>query len=245
MAGAVAWFNGLAARGIRPSALVSNNTTHRPEDLVAALRARRVRGDPGTTWSGRWPPAWAGCASEGWRRLNWLGAARLRPWLREQGFGFTDEVPGPCDAVVLGVSPELTLAQLDQAMAQLRQGAVLVCLHRNRFWLDRAGRPRLGPGAFAAALTAAVPSATCLTVGKPEPAVYREALKSLGGKPSEALFISDDPFTDLVGAHQLGIATVFVLSGKYPRADVLEELPRGQRPDLVLQRADQLSQDNS
>jgi ribonucleotide monophosphatase NagD (HAD superfamily) len=120
-----------------------------------------------------------------------------------------------------------------------------MCLHRNRFWVDHQGRPRLGPGAWAAALTSAVPAAACVTAGKPEPAVYLDALNSLGGNPTEALFISDDPFTDLVGARKLGLATVFVLSGKYGHTDVLDELPPELRPDLVLQRADQLSQDHS
>ncbi|MEZ4386690.1 MAG: HAD hydrolase-like protein [Candidatus Krumholzibacteriia bacterium] len=243
VAGSVAWLNGLGDRGIRWR-LVSNNTTHRPDELVAALNDAGFV-VPSDHLSGALTTGLAQLQREGWRRLNWLGAHRLRGWLREQGFSLTDESTGACDAVVLGVSPELTLGQLDRAMTQLREGAVLMCLHRNRFWLDRGGRPRLGPGALAAALLAAVPGARCLTAGKPEPAVYQDALKSLGGKPADALFISDDPFTDLVGARQLGIATVFVLSGKYQSADVLDELPRDQRPDLVLQRADQLSQDHA
>ena len=36
-----------------------------------------------------------------------------------------------------------------------------------------------------------------------------------GVSGQDALFISDDPFTDLVGARRLGLGTVMVLSGKY------------------------------
>jgi HAD superfamily hydrolase (TIGR01450 family) len=182
-------------------------------------------------------------AREGHRRLGWLGAASLEPWLRERGFEPVPAGDAKCDAVVLGVDPELRVEGLDQALRWLRQGAVLLCLHRNRFWLDRDGRPRLGPGAWAAALEAAAPGTPSFTAGKPEPAVYRQALESLGASPAEALFISDDPFSDLVGARRLGLFTVLVLSGKYPDPGILATLSGTDRPDLVLARADQLRRD--
>jgi len=241
VAGAVAWLNGLDGRGIRWR-LVSNNTTHRPDEQVAALRSEGFVVPDGHVASA----LEAGLnllQQRGWHCLRWLGAGRLRPWLRERGFNLVDDPDAPCDAVVLGVAPELDLADLDLALVTLQQGAGLLCLHRNRFWIDHEARPRLGPGAMAAALTAAVPSAEVITAGKPEPAVYLDAVNSLGVKPADALFISDDPFTDLVGARKLGMATVLVLSGKYRHAAVLDELPPDQRPDLVIQRADQLSQD--
>lgn len=236
--GAVDWLNGLDRRGIAWR-LVSNNTTHRPDELVADLA--RVGFQVG-------PEHLVGALSSAVDllrgrqciRLGWLGAPLLAPWWREQGFELVAKSDQPCQAVVLGVSPDLTLPQLDGAIPWLRQGAPLVCLHRNRFWLDADGRPRLGPGAMAEALAAAVPGIEVVTAGKPEPAVYLAALKSLGGNPDEALFISDDPFTDLVGARQLGMATAFVLSGKYPDRSVLNELPAHLRPDLVLPGPDQL-----
>lgn len=243
VAGAVDWLNGLAGRGIRWR-LVSNNTTQRPDEQVAALRQAGFAIDPGHVVSAL-TTGLDLLRQERWRRLQWLGARGLRPWLTEQGFTLVDEPSEPCDAVVLGVAPELAAAELDVALTRLQDGAGLMCLHRNRFWVDHQGRPRLGPGAWAAALTSAVPAAACVTAGKPEPAVYLDALNSLGGNPTEALFISDDPFTDLVGARKLGLATVFVLSGKYGHTDVLDELPPELRPDLVLQRADQLSQDHT
>ena len=236
--GAVAWLNGLADRGIS-WCLVSNNTTHRPADLVADLQRagfmvhdHQLVGALGT--------AVALLQERNCRRLGWLGAPALTPWWSEMGFELVPDTDEICDAVVLGVSPGLDLPQLDLAMARLRQGAALVCLHRNRFWLDADGRPRLGPGAMAAALEMAVPGLVTFTAGKPEPAVYHAALNSLGGNPAEALFISDDPFTDLVGARNLGMATAFVLSGKYSDREVLEELPPHLRPDLVLPGPDQL-----
>jgi HAD superfamily hydrolase (TIGR01450 family) len=239
--GAVAWLNGLAARGIAWR-LVSNNTTHRPDDLVAALVGAGFA-VTGQHLVGALTTGVALLRREGWRRLGWLGAGAIRPWLEAQGFTLVAPGDRTCDAVVLGVAPDLRLSQLDQALRWLQRGAALVCLHRNRFWLDAEGRPRLGPGALAAALEAAAPGSPALTAGKPEPAVYGEALESLGVNAGEALFISDDPFTDLVGARRLGLATVFVLSGKYRDASVLADLPPDQQPDLIIARPDQLPEE--
>lgn len=239
--GAVAWLNGLDDAGIRWR-LVSNNTTHRPDDLVAALAAAgfavtRERLVGALTVGVGW------LRDQGLARVAWLAEPTLLPWLREQGLQPVEPTAPTCDAVVLGAAADLTVADLDRALRWLRGGATLVCLHRNRFWLDAAGLPRLGPGAWASALLAAEPGARVITAGKPEPAVYRQALDSVGADPAGALFISDDPFTDLAGARRLGMATVFVLSGKYPRREVLASLPDDQQPDLVLDRADQLQKD--
>ena len=194
-----------------------------PDDLVAALAGAGFA-VTGEHLVGALTTGAALLRREGWWRLGWLGAGKIRPWLEAQGFTLVAPEARSCDVVVLGVAPELRLQQVDQALRWLQGGAALVCLHRNRFWLDAEGRERLGPGALAAALEAAAPGTRTVTAGKPEPAVYGEALESLGVNAGEALFISDDPFTDLVGARRLGLATVFVLSGKYRDASVLDEL---------------------
>jgi len=240
--GAVEWLNGLAAQGVRWR-LVSNNTTHRPADLVAALQRVGFAVER-EDLVGALQVGLQMLRDEGRRELGWFGARDLRPWLESQGFTPVMPSAPSCDAVVLGVCPDLRLADLDRALGWLRAGAELLCLHRNRFWLDAFGNARLGPGAWAAALEAAVPEARSRTAGKPEPAVYEQALESLGAAPAEALFISDDPFTDLVGARRLGLATVLALSGKYRDREVLATLAADQQPDLVLERPDLLTKDS-
>jgi hypothetical protein len=47
-----------------------------------------------------------------------------------------------------------------------------------------------------------------------------------------------------VGARRLGLATVLVLSGKYPDPVVVDTLPAADRPDLVLDRAHLLRRDS-
>ncbi len=238
--GSVDWYNGLAARGIAPC-LVSNNTTHRPEEVIGMLRAAGFAAEPGqivtalaigTELLARW----------GRKRLLWLGAPRLAGWWEEHGFALAgagdpgDAAGAACDAVVLGVNPELTVADLDRAIAPLLDHqAELVALHRNLFWLDDRGERRLGPGAWCAALED-LAGREAVTVGKPKERIYREALKRVGGAPEEALFISDDPPADLVTARRLGMGTAFVLCGKYTDHAVLGRMAQDDWPDLIVDR---------
>ncbi len=230
IAGSVAWLEGLERRGL-PWCLVSNNTTHTPQELVADLASAgfpvhedRLVGALGLG---------AGWLRErGRRQLLWLGHPRLRPWWQEQGFDLA--AADACDTVVLGLNPELESAELDAALpALLDRGVDLLCLHRNTFWLDAAGQRRLGPGAWAAALEALAGPGRTVTVGKPAEPIYLEALKRVAAAPAETLFISDDPVADLVTAGRLGLRTAFVLSGKHADCEVLGSLDQDDWPELV------------
>jgi len=234
--GSVAWFNGLAARGIA-TVLVSNNTTHRPGELIDDLRRAGFTVEP-EQLVGALGLAAELLAARDLRRLLWLGHPRLAPWWEEQGFTLlAGGAPAPAaDAVVLGVNPHLAVADLDGALAHLRDGgAELVALHRNTFWLDDTGAPRLGPGAWTAALEG-VARRPPIVAGKPEERIYRAALKRVGAEAREALFISDDPVADLVTARRLGMGTAFVLSGKHRDHAVLGSLDQEDWPDLICER---------
>jgi 4-nitrophenyl phosphatase len=235
--GAVDWLTGLVSAG-KPFCLVSNNTTHRPADLVGALSevGFPVSEDHlvgalglGMSW----------LRERGKFRIRWLGTPGLVDFWIEEGFDPVRD--GPCDAVVLGANPELSIAALDGVLDPvLEDGADLVCLHRNLFYLDGQGRRRLGPGAWAASLEALGGGGRVVTVGKPAERIYLEGLKRVGAAPSEALFISDDPISDLVTAGRLGMRTAFVLSGKYPDHGVLAKLEENDWPDIVCSRMSDL-----
>jgi 4-nitrophenyl phosphatase len=230
IAGAVAWLADLHAAHI-PFCLVSNNTTHRPGDLVAALAAvgfpvtdTHLVGalDLGRRW----------LLERGRRRIMWLGVPALDTYWTEAGFELVRD--GACEAVVLGANPDLQVAQLERAaLPVLHQGADLVCLHRNPFFLDVEGAVRLGPGAWAAALAALNGDGRVITVGKPSEKIYNDAVARLGVSPTETLFISDDPVNDLVTARKLGMVTAFVLSGKHADHAVLGRLAEQDWPHII------------
>lgn len=230
IAGAVDWFGDLRACGV-PFRLVSNNTTHRPEELVATLNAAgfpvSVEHLVGALDLGR---RWLQERER--RRIVWLGTPNLNDYWSEMGFELV--TGGACDAVVLGANTDLKMEDLHQAgNSLLDQGADLVCLHRNAFFLDQSGNRRLGPGAWAAALEALGGAGRVITVGKPAEKIYHEAVKRLGVTPAEVLFISDDPVNDLVTAGRLGLVTAFVLSGKHPDHAVLGRLAESDWPHII------------
>jgi 4-nitrophenyl phosphatase len=240
--GSVAWFNGLARRGIR-ACLVSNNTTHRPEEQVAVLAAAGfdVRSEQlvsalnlGLDLLARW----------GKRRVLWLGHPRLAAYWQERGF--TLVAGGACDVVVLGVNPELDVADLERALpALLDHGAELVALHRNLFWLDEQGERRLGPGVWSAALEGLTRTGQAVCMGKPSERIYRAALERIDATAAEALFIADDPVADLVTAKRLGMVTAFVLSGKYADHGILARLDQEDWPDIIAERPAALDEEES
>jgi 4-nitrophenyl phosphatase len=230
VSGSVEWLKAVAEASI-PFCLVSNNTTHRPADLIGELAGLDF---PVTTdhLVGVLGLGMDWLRERNRKKIRWLGVSSLENYWREEGF---DPVrAGPCEAVVLGANPELSVAQLDGVLGPiLDDGADLLCLHRNLFFLDGEGRRRLGPGVWAAALEALAGTGVIITVGKPSPAIYHEGLKRVGVGPGEALFISDDPISDLVTAGSMGMRTAFVLSGKYPDHEVLGRMEETDWPDIV------------
>ncbi len=230
VAGAVDWMRALREAGT-PFCLVTNNTTHRPDELIADLVAA---GFPVTEdhlvgvldLGRRW------LSERGRRHICWLGQASLADYWTDQGFTLVaDET---CEAVVLGANAKIRIADLEQAIEPLLAGgADLVCLHRNPFFLDQKGAKRLGPGAWAAALETVVGLGRVITVGKPAEKIYNEAVKRLGVKPDEVLFISDDPVNDLVTAAKLGLTTAFVLSGKHTDHTILGRLGQDDWPHII------------
>ncbi len=228
--GAVEWV-AERTRGGMPVCLVSNNTTDAPGDLVERLNAAGFSFSEdqlvGALDLGR-----KYLLERGLKKICWLGNPGLAPYWERAGFTLSGS--GDCQAVVLGVNPELTVDDLDRALpAVLDRGVDLVCLHRNLFYLDQEDRRRLGPGCWSAALAALGGAGRVVTVGKPDPRIYREALKRIGVAAEDALFISDDPVADLVTAGRLGMQTVFVLSGKHGDHEVLGRMDQDDWPHVI------------
>lgn len=68
-------------------------------------------------------------------------------------------------------------------------------------WLDRAGLLALLDGAASSAVAGA---------GKPDPAVFREALAIAGAEPGAAIHVGDSIEGDIAGARAAGVEPVFI-----------------------------------
>lgn len=140
------------------------------------------------------------------------------------------------DAVLLGGLDEnpdaaevFSWRRLDAAFAELRGGARLVALHRNRWWQTASG-PRLDSGAIVAGLEYAA-GVAAEVVGKPSRAYFEAALAALAAGAHETTMVGDDVETDVAGAKALGMQGVLVRTGKF-REDALAAAET--QPDAVI-----------
>jgi HAD superfamily hydrolase (TIGR01458 family) len=135
------------------------------------------------------------------------------------------------DYVVLGdAGPDFTFNSLNKALRLILEGAEILALERDRYWMEPEGLV-LSTGPFVAALEYATGRKARL-MGKPSPEFFHLALKDIGTRPEDAMMIGDDILTDVGGAQRLGMKGVLVKTGKY-REDVANS--SGVTPDLILE----------
>ncbi len=140
------------------------------------------------------------------------------------------------DVVLLGGADEsdetgrvFAWERLNAAFGELRGGARLVCLHRNRWWQTARG-PLLDAGAFVAGLEYAA-GVEAEVVGKPSRAYFETALSALDAGPEETTMVGDDAESDVVAAKKLGLRGVLVRTGKFTEEALAAADPE---PDAVL-----------
>jgi HAD superfamily hydrolase (TIGR01458 family) len=229
--GAIDWMNSLKSNDCR-FVLVSNNTTHKPADLLSLLR------NSGFNLEEENLVTCIGAA------LNWLkakkikscfviGTPQLKSLLNENGIETKEDEKA--EAVLVGLDTSLDYQKLKIATnALVKNKAYLLALHENRLYQDEKGELSPSVGAVVKALEYACQK-KAKVFGKPNPAFFREVLKKFNAKAEDCIMISDDPLSDLFGAKKLGMKTVFVTSGKYKDQGVLKSLNKKFQPDFVYQ----------
>lgn len=139
----------------------------------------------------------------------------------EVDFAGLEQVRGEsgADAVIVGDLGEAwDYAALNAAFRVLMDGADLIALQKNRFWL-RADGLSLDVGPFVAALEYAT-GQEATVVGKPAMAFFKQALADASGDAGDAVMVGDDVESDVGGALEAGLAGILVRTGKY-REDVV------------------------
>lgn len=236
--GAADALSGLRAHAV-PFRLVTNTTSRSrrmlvdrlagyglavaPEEIVTATLAgvELVR----AAGYGRVAPFVPAGALEDMEGLTLVGGTSDRPWTA-------------ADVVVLGdLGERWTFALLQEAFDQLMGGAALVALSRDRYF-RQGSRLALDAGPFVAALEYAA-GATAAVAGKPSPAFFEAAVRSLGLSADRSVaMVGDDLWSDVQGAQRAGLQGWLVRTGKF-REDVLQG--SGITPDRILSSVTELS----
>lgn len=131
--------------------------------------------------------------------------------------------------VVADAYSNFTYQNLNKAFRLILEGAELIAVAPNKYFMDKDGKLSLDAGPFVKALEYATEK-TATVIGKPSPEFFNIVLAHLGVKPEETLMVGDDIEFDILGAQKLGMKACLVKTGKFRE----EDLKKGIKPDMIL-----------
>ena len=148
------------------------------------------------------------------RRIHLAAAPELAEDLPD-----VELVDDHADAIVLGdLDRGFTWNRMNTLFQSMRQGALLVALHKNRY-CRRGEQIGLDLGPFVAALEYAT-NAKAEVVGKPNKLFFELALAELGLEAGKVAMVGDDLEADIAGAQSAGLSTIQVRTGKFTSGDI-------------------------
>jgi HAD superfamily hydrolase (TIGR01457 family) len=122
------------------------------------------------------------------------------------------------DIVVLGFDKTLTYEKIAHATRLIRDGALFVATHADRFCPTENGMiPDIGP---MIALFTSATDVSPKTIGKPNSEMIEGALSLLKLSAAGVAMVGDRVYTDLKMAQDFGLTSVLVLSGEAQRTDL-------------------------
>ncbi|HEX3001662.1 MAG TPA: TIGR01458 family HAD-type hydrolase [Methanoregula sp.] len=144
--------------------------------------------------------------------------------------GIGSHVTESADYVIVGDAGEkATYHNLNTAFRLLMEGAELIALEKDRYWMAQDGLA-LSAGPFVLALEYATGKSAVL-MGKPSKTFFDLALEDMALPPGRVAMIGDDLLTDVGGAKQAGMRGILVRTGKF-REDSLKGA--AVVPDLII-----------
>ncbi len=125
------------------------------------------------------------------------------------------------DYVIIGDAGEgITYMNMNLAFRCLIEGADIIALERDRYWMAPDGLS-LSAGPFVMALEFAT-GKTATVVGKPAKKFFDLALRDMRLAPKDVVMIGDDILTDIGGAKAAGMRGILVRTGKFSK-DALDK----------------------
>jgi len=134
------------------------------------------------------------------------------------------------EVVIVGDAGDAaTYGSLNTAFRLLMDGAELIALEKDRYWMAEDGLS-LSAGPFVSALEFAT-GKQALIMGKPSTTFFDLALKDMDLLPGQVAMIGDDLHTDVGGAQEAGMTGILVRTGKF-REECLRDAAI--KPDAII-----------
>jgi 4-nitrophenyl phosphatase len=216
-----------------PYVLATNNSSRTPEQYAAKLAGfgAQVPVESILT-SALVSAAYLTDVARSGSKVFVIGEEGIQRALKEQGFVLADdedERHPEADYVVVGWDRNLTWEKLATASLLIHNGARFVGTNPDTTYPTERG-PVPGNGALLAVLETST-GVKPIVIGKPEPWMYREALRRMDARPENTAMIGDRLDTDIAGGARAGLTTVLTLSGIATEWDLAAS---SIRPDLVV-----------
>ena len=156
------------------------------------------------------------------RHCRERGHARVALVMNEEvkrDFAELEETQSAADAVIIGdLGDAFGYDVLNHAFRQVMNGAELIALQKNRYWMRSDGLS-LDVGPFVAAIEFAT-GKEAYVVGKPARAFFEQVLADLDVSAADAAMIGDDIESDIGGALRAGLSAILLRTGKYREEQV-------------------------
>jgi NagD protein len=209
-----------------PFLVLTNNSIYTPGDLSAKLMAGGLNVSEERIYTSAMATADFLKNQQPGGKAFVLGEAGLSTAMHEVGFTITEMSP---DFVVLGETRNLTFDNLTKAVRLIHRGARFIATNP-----DPTGPSPEGPlpatGSVAALITKATGREPYI-IGKPNPMMFRSAMRKISAHSISTAMIGDRMDTDVVAGIEAGLHTILVLTGISDQAEI-EKYPF--RPTEVL-----------
>jgi NagD protein len=191
-----------------PFLVLTNNSIYTPRDLSARLRAGGLNVPEDRIWTSALATASFLHTQNPNGSAYVIGESGLTQALHDVGYTQTEIKP---DYVVLGETRNFNFENLTKAVRLINGGARFIATNP-----DPTGPSAEGvlpaTGSVAALITKATGKDPYI-VGKPNPMMFRSAMRKIGAHSESTGMIGDRMDTDVVAGIEAGLHTVLVLTG--------------------------------
>jgi len=194
---------------------LTNNSIYTPRDLSARLVAGGLNVPEDRIWTSALATAAFLDKQQPKGTAYVIGESGMTQALHDIGYTQTEINP---DYVVLGETRNFNFENLTKAIRLINGGARFIATNP-----DATGPSAEGPLPATGSVAALITKATGMEpyiVGKPNPMMFRSAMRKIGAHSESTGMIGDRMDTDVVAGIEAGLHTVLVLTGIADDAEI-------------------------